>query len=162
MPITPFRLPQITRNTSPFFWQDVYYSSMCLPNEYSQAPYIFTKILKFPFCYLGKHGHSSVVYIDDTYLQGDSPQLCQKNIWDTEKLLRDLGFQIHPDKSVQIPSQRLEFLGFMLDSNALTVTLTAKCKHKILSVSGILRWPLPKDQGYCLSVWLSYCGTTRS
>ena len=53
-------------------WQDVYYSYTCLPNGYSQAPYVF-KLLKVPFGHLRKHGHSPVVYIGDTYLQGDSP-----------------------------------------------------------------------------------------
>ena len=72
-----------------FSWKGVYYCYTCLPNGYSQAPYIFTKLLKVPFGYLRKQGHSSVVYIDDTYLQGDTPQLCQNNVWDTEKLLWD-------------------------------------------------------------------------
>ena len=121
-----------------FSWKGVYYCYTCLPNGYSQAPYIFTKLLKVPFGYLRKQGHSSVVYIDDKYLQGDTPQLCQNNVWDTEKLLGDLGFHIHPDKSVRIPSQRLEFLGFILNSNALTVTLTDKCKQKILDMCRVI------------------------
>ena len=79
-----------------------------------------------------------MVYIDDTYIQGDTPRLCHNNVWDTEKLLWDLGFHIHPDKSVRIPSQRLEFLGFILDSNAMTVTLTDKCKQKILDMCKVL------------------------
>ena len=37
MPITPFRLPQITRNTSPFLGR-MYTTVTCLHNEYSQAP----------------------------------------------------------------------------------------------------------------------------
>ena len=40
-----------------FPWQDEFYSYTCLPNGYSQAPYIFTKILKVPFGYLRKNGH---------------------------------------------------------------------------------------------------------
>ena len=70
-----------------FSWKGVYYCYTCLPNGYSQAPYIFTKLLRVPFGYLRKRGHSSVVYIDDTYLQGDTPRLCHNNVWDTEKLL---------------------------------------------------------------------------
>ena len=73
-----------------------------------------------------------------THLQGDTPQLCQNNVWDTENLLWDLGFHIHLDKSVRIPSQRLEFLGFILDSNALTVTLTIKRKQKILAMCRVM------------------------
>ena len=109
-----------------FSWQDVYYSYTCLPNGYSQAPYVFTKTLKFPFGYLRKHGYSSVVYIDDTYLPGDSPQLCQNNVWDTETLLWDLGFQIHPDKSVLIPSQRCKITALLQHKGdyKMKVTLT--------------------------------------
>ena len=39
-------------------------------------------------------GHSSVVYIDDTYLQGDYPEQCQNNVCDTVKSLWDLRFHI--------------------------------------------------------------------
>ena len=121
-----------------FSWKGVYYCYTCLPNGYSQALYIFTKLLKVPFGYLRKQGHSSVVYIDDTYLQGDTPRLCHNNVWDTEKLLWDLGFHLHTNKSLRIPSQRLEFLGFILDSNAMTVTLTDKCKQNILDMCKVL------------------------
>ena len=69
-----------------------------------------------------------------THIQGDSLQLCQNNVWATDKLLWDLRFHIHPDKSVLIPSQKLEFLGFILDSNACTITLTDKRKQKFLVV----------------------------
>ena len=134
-----------------FSWKGVYYCYTCLPNGYSQAPYIFTKLVKVPFGYLRKQGHSSAVYIDDTYLQGDTPRLCHNNAWDTEKLLWDLGFHIHPDKSVWIPSQRLEFLGFILDSNAMTVTLTDKHKQKILDMCKV----------YCCRCWLFYCCIAR-
>ena len=111
-----------------------------------QAPYIFTKILKVTFAYLRKNGHSPVVYIDDTYLQGDSPDDCERNIHNTAKLLWDLGFSIHPDKSVLLPTQKLEFLGFVLDSKAFIIFLTEKLKQKI----------------HCLFSWLPYSCIARS
>lgn len=37
----------------------------------------------------------------------------------------DLGFKVHPDKSVFIPSQKLEFLGFIVDLVKMTVSLPA-------------------------------------
>ena len=113
-----------------FSWRGTLYCYTCMPNGYSQAPYIFTKILKVPFAYLRKNGHSSVVYIDDTYLQGDSPEDCERNIHNTAKLLWDLRFSIHPDKSVLMPTQKLEFLGFALDSKAFIIFL----KQKILTM----------------------------
>jgi hypothetical protein len=43
-----------------------------------------------------------------------------------------LGFKIHPEKSVTLPSQCLEFLGFLLNSVTMTVTLTPKKKAKLM------------------------------
>ena len=50
-----------------------------MPNGYAQAPLlspccchpVVTKLLKQPFGFLRKHGYASVIYIDDSYLQGD-------------------------------------------------------------------------------------------
>ena len=45
-------------------------------------------------------GHTSVVYVDDSCLRGDSYESCLKNVNDTIIMLRSLGFTIHPEKSV--------------------------------------------------------------
>ena len=66
-------------------------------------------------------GHLSVGYIDDSYLQAAEFAHCVHNITDTIKLFNDLGFVIHPDKSVLYPTQRLVFLGFVLDSIVMTL-----------------------------------------
>ena len=117
-----------------FIWEDTLYCYTCMPNGYSKAPYLFTKILKVPLAHLRKNGHQSVIYIDDMYLQGDTPAICERNVFVTGKLLWDLGFRTLPDKSVFIPTQQLEFLGFVLDSHAFILSLTAKRKQKILSL----------------------------
>ena len=54
-------------------------------------------------------------------------------------LLRSLGFVIHPEKSVLIPSQTLEFLGFILNSASMTVSLTEVKKIKIRKDCQLLR-----------------------
>ena len=64
-----------------------YVCLMGMPNGYAQAPFIFTKLLKPPFGFLRKHGYSSVVYIDDSYLQGDTYAHCLENINATRTLL---------------------------------------------------------------------------
>ena len=77
-------------------------------------------------------------YIDDSYLQGDTSAECHKNVVDTIMLFTKLGFHFHPVKSVFIPSQKLTFLGFVLDSIAMTVTPTAEKVQRILSVCATL------------------------
>ena len=75
---------------------------------------IFTKISKVPFGHLRSQGHNSVVYVVDSYLQGDTYQSFLTNILDTVNLLRELGFVIHSDKSLLTPSQTIVFFGFII------------------------------------------------
>ena len=126
---------QVHRSYSPYFsflWQDKYYHYLRLPNGYAQAPLIFTKLLRLPFAYLRSQGHLSVVYMDD--LQGDSISLCQSNISNTVSLLHGLGFNINRKKSVLTPTQSLEFLGFILNSVNMTITLPTRRKSNIEEV----------------------------
>ena len=48
-----------------------------MPNGYGRAMRIFTKILKIRFGYLRSQGHNSVVYVDDSYLQGGTDTTLQ-------------------------------------------------------------------------------------
>ena len=128
---------QVHRSHSPYFsflWQDKYYHYLRLPNEYAQAPLIFTKLLRLPSGYLRSQGHLSVVYMDDTYLQGDSNSSCQSNIANTVSLLQAMGFTINMKKSVLTPTQSLEFLGFIINSVNMTITLTTRRKSNIAEV----------------------------
>ena len=89
------------------------------------------KIHKPVYSTLRNLGHLSVANIDDSYLQADTYELCVHNVIDTLSLFHQLGFVIHPDKSVLIPTQRLTFLGFVLDSQSMTVALTGEQAVKV-------------------------------
>lgn len=107
-----------------FVWDNETYQFTCLPNGLSCSPRLFTKILKPVYANLHSKGHISVGYIDDSYLQGNTIEACQKNIDDTVELFKSLGFIVHPEKSVLTPSQQLIFLGFILDSVSMRVSPT--------------------------------------
>jgi hypothetical protein len=81
------------------------------------CPRKFTKLLKPVFSNLRSIDHLSVIFIDDSYLQGADFNLCTcvKNVKDTITLLDQVGLVIHPEKSVLFPTQKLVFLGFLLD-----------------------------------------------
>ena len=49
---------------------------------------------------------------------------CLKNIEFTSKLLMDLGFTVHNEKSVFTPTQEVTFLGFSLNLANMTLSLT--------------------------------------
>ena len=72
-------------------------------------------------------------HIDDSLLVGQSFNSCHRNIADTVTLFTNLGFTIHPVKSVLQPQQKIDFLGFVLDSITMTVTLTAAKAIKVRS-----------------------------
>lgn len=115
-----------------FLFDGKLYQYTCLPNGLSSAPRIFTKLLKPAYAYLHNLGHLSLGYIDDSYLQGDTYGECMQNIKDTVMLFNKLGFHLHPLKSVVIPTKRLTFLGFNLDSGSMTVSPTEQKVLKTL------------------------------
>ena len=107
------------------------YQYTCMPNGYGSAMRIFTKVSKFPFSQLRSKGFISVVFVDDSYLQGNTYNACLHNIENTIELLQNLGFTIHPTKPILTPTQRITFLGFVIDSVHMTLELTEEKKSKI-------------------------------
>ena len=60
------------------------------------------------------------------------------------EILQDLGWHLNAEKSVTIPTQRMEHLGFVIDSTTMTVTLTEeKTSNLIDSVQALLRKSRP-------------------
>ena len=109
-----------------FGWFQNFYKFLGMPNGYSNAMRIITKILKPVFGHLWNEGHISVIFVDDSYLQRDTKHECMNNINATIDLLGSLGFSIHTGKSVLIPTQKIEFLGFLIDSKTMQISLTNK------------------------------------
>ena len=106
-----------------FFWNNKYYKFTCFPNGLACCPRQFTKLMKPVFATLRKEGHISASYIDDTYLQGDTKEECQINVYETVNLFHSLGLVSHPEKSVFEPTQILIILGFEINSINMTVKL---------------------------------------
>ena len=122
-----------------FLFDGKLYKYTCLPNGLSSAPRVFTKLLKPAYAHLHDLGHLSLGYIDDSYLQGDTFDECMNNIKDTVILFKQLGFHLHPSKSFIIPTQKLTFLGFNLDSVKMIVSPTQQKVDKTLRVCNKLK-----------------------
>ncbi|XP_021342020.1 uncharacterized protein LOC110442652 [Mizuhopecten yessoensis] len=80
--------------------------------------------MKPVFSHLRKLGHANVSYIDDSLLQADSYDQCVANIEATVDSMDSLGLTIHPEKSVLRPTRCITFLGFVLNSETMTICLT--------------------------------------
>lgn len=108
------------------------YQFKVLPNGLCSAPRWFTRLMKPVYASLRMLGHQNSGFIDDTLCLADTFSECEYNIKDTVSLMTDLGFLIHPEKSVLIPTQKITFLGFVLDSILMIVTLPLEKADKIV------------------------------
>lgn len=125
-----------------FVWRDQLLAFTCLPMGLTSSPRVFTKVLKPVFSTLrSRFGLTCLGYIDDSLYIADSYLECEEATLHAVNLLSKLGFIIHPDKSVFSPSQRIEFLGFILDSTNMTVSLTTKKREKIAQLCLQFRQP---------------------
>ena len=135
-----FMVRKFDRKFLRFTWQGKLYSFRCLPNGLSVAPFLWTKLLKPVLSTLRKKGHTNSGYIDDILLQSDSFTECLTNVTETVSLLDDLGLTPHPEKSVTVPTQVIEFVGFILNSQEMTVRLPPrKIKNIIKHCKDILK-----------------------
>ena len=71
-----------------------------MPNGFRDIMRVFNKILEPPWGYLRERGLFSVAYLDDTLLGSDTFLECKHKVTPILTYLADLGFFIHPDKSI--------------------------------------------------------------
>ena len=120
-----------------FVWNDKKYQFYILPQGLACSPRVFTKLLKPVYASLRKSGHFSTPYIDDSLLKGQTYNDCFENINDTVLVVDKLGFTVHPDKSVLIPTQKISFLGFELNSVNMTIRLTPERDENLLNYADL-------------------------
>ena len=115
-----------------FRWQGKIYQFTCLPNGVSEGPRLFTKLMKPIFATLRQRGYTITSYIDDTLITHSSLEGCYECINSTLELLQQVGFCVNVKKSVFVSTQRLEYLGNIIDSVSMTVTLPDRRREKIV------------------------------
>ena len=62
-------------------------------------------------------------FLDDIFIRGDTFAECRDAVLATVNLLLKLGFFIHPEKSQLIPVQKIEYLGFFINSVKMKMSL---------------------------------------
>ena len=108
------------------------YQFEALPNGISCAPKQFTRLMKPVYASLRMLGHTNSGYIDDSLLMGDTIPECKQNVQDTVSLMSDVGFIIHNEKSVLVPTQNITFLGNNIDSVRMIVYLPTEKVSRIV------------------------------
>ena len=114
-----------------FEWNSTLFEFICLPFGLSSAPRVFTKVLK-PFVgSIRNKGIRLVIYLDDMAIISSSRELSSQEGAIVVQILESLGFIINREKSVLIPSQKIVFLGYVIDSLAMTVSLPEEKLNKL-------------------------------
>jgi len=111
------------------------YKYTALPNGFSPGPRKFTKAVKVPLSVLRKERITIAAYIDDLISINGHKGKCLKNVYRITELFDQLGFVIHPDKSEFLPKQEIEYLGFIINSVNMTITLTPKKKSDLYALA---------------------------
>ena len=117
-----------------FVFNGKLYKFTVLPNGYTGGPRKFTKLMKPPLATLRIDGATLAAYIDDIFNAEKSYQACRWSVKKFVDMLQSLGFVIHPTKSCFDPANIIEFLGFIINSILMTVSVTTEKKKKLVKL----------------------------
>ena len=112
-----------------FSMADKNYQFTCLPFGLASAPWVFTKTLRLVVALSRELGVRLVIYIDDMLVMVESKEKAEDQASGLTYLLQCLGFTINTKKTVLNPTQSLKFLGFLVKSITMELSLpTGKLK----------------------------------
>jgi len=98
-----------------------YYFELRLPFGFTWSPFIWNSLSDFIQRYCALWGLNLVVYCDDFLIIAKSKKACTKDLNFLLWVLETLNIPVKLSKLV-FPTQRIEFLGLILDSTAMTVS----------------------------------------
>ncbi len=117
-----------------FDWKGKMYTYTCMPFRLTSAPRVYTKLLKPLLSTLRQDGIVLFIYLDDSWIRNQTFQLCLQDVHTTLDVVLQLGLLHHPEKSAPVPMQVIEFLGFIVDSVKMIITLSAEKTSQLLQL----------------------------
>ena len=121
-----------------FYWRDTLYCFQAAAMGLAPVPRKFTKLTKPILAHLHDLCHVITSFIDDSLLIGQTKAEIYESVIDTVKVFDSLGFTIHDEKSQLMPTQEITYLGFVINSQTMTITLTHERKQKLLNACACL------------------------
>jgi hypothetical protein len=115
-----------------FLWRDSLLEFACLPFGLASTPRVFTKLTKPVLSVLRQRGIRLIAYLDDFLIMAESAQLALQHEATALNLLEGLGFVVNYPKSLLTPSHQIEFLGFVVNSASMTLSLPKDKIKKVL------------------------------
>ncbi|XP_077331855.1 uncharacterized protein LOC143974400 [Lithobates pipiens] len=108
-----------------------YLQFRALPFGLSSSPRIFTKVLAEALAPLRLKGIAVIPYLDDLLFFAPSKLQLQGDLRVAISCLKRLGWLINQEKSHLIPTQAIQYLGFLVDSVSQKVFLTGEKVEKV-------------------------------
>ena len=102
------------------------------------APLYFTKLLKPVVALLRRLGLRIIVYLDDIIVFNQTREKILRDRDSTLWLLQNLGFVINWKKSVLDPSHCMEYLGFVINSLEMNLSLPKEKMNQLIQSCGDL------------------------
>jgi len=122
---------------------DTYLIDLRLPFGARPSPACFHRISQFiKRCMIRRGYQKLVAYQDDFLVLGDTHSECLAAWKELIYIVERLGFELNQDKLIP-PSKQMSFLGIILDSEAMSVTLP---DEKLVNIREILREYLGKSR----------------
>ena len=116
-----------------FKWEGTLYEFLCLCFGLGPAPLIFTKLMKVPISLLRRLNSRLIIYLDNMLIMARS---VQELIFHQDTVIyfkQNLGFVLNLKKSVLEPYQKIEFLGMVIDSMKMEISLPQEKLVKLIS-----------------------------
>ncbi len=114
-----------------FDWEGKRYKFTCLVMGLALAPWMFTKLMNVLVQLARCWGIQVSFYIDDSLIRGQEPTSTRADTLLFGSLLQHAGFLLNETKSVQEPTQRIQHLGFIIDSTEMEVSLPPEKAFRI-------------------------------
>ena len=125
------RVAKKSRKYLQFIYHNKLYQFCVLPFRISTAPRVFFKILKPVIALLHTRGISLIIYLDDLLIAAGTYIDCLNHTKQVISLLESQGFRINYETSIIIPTQMLEFLGFIIDSTSMSLALPPSRENSV-------------------------------
>ena len=106
-----------------FQFQSQTYQFLAMPQGLCSAPLFFTKVMKPVMASLRQEGLVCMNYLDDLLFVAPTSEACKVAVDRAKTFLTTLGFILNVEKSQFEPVKSLTYLGFVLDTTTMKVTL---------------------------------------
>ena len=107
------------------------YRYAAVPFGWSQAPRLFTDLMEVVVRTLRSENCRVLWYLDDLLLMGRTPAEAEQVARRTLSLLESLGLKVNLAKCTLVPTQRLEHLGMIVDTQANVFRATPEKAQKL-------------------------------